>query len=388
MGTVVVAWFAVGLLLLAVGAFLPGLGLLGDVGTAVAATTAAPSVVVGLVVIGAALLVRKRFRRVGAVLAGVSGVGTAAALVICGLFWSATTNAGGSINPLLAMFPNPSTNTAPDEHTVYTTTPSGQELRAAVYRSSAANSSLLVYVHGGGWVAGSELDRGKDMRWFADRGWTVVSVEYTLATDELHTWDVAGPQVGCALRWAVERAPGWGADGGRVALLGDSAGGQLAVTTAYLAAQGKAVSSCGGQVPRVGAVAVQYPAVDPVGGYENGYAFGDSLATDTRRLGRAYFGGTPAEVPERYRALSGEAVVSAQAPPTLVISPDDDVVVPAVGVRRFVDVARRGGVAVTSVALPFANHAYDTGAQGSLGNQARLSVTEGFLRRVLPVTGD
>ncbi|WP_156758165.1 alpha/beta hydrolase [Actinokineospora pegani] len=377
---VVVAFWVAVVLLLSLGAFVPGLGLLGDVGTAVAATTAAPFVLVGLVAVGAAALLRRRFRRVGSALVGLGALAVVASLVISGMIWSATSSAGGSVNPFAALVPAPSTRAEPDEHLVYTTTPAGQDLHAAVYRPSAAGSPLLVYVHGGGWVAGSELDRGKDMRWFADRGWLVVSVEYTLATADRATWDVAGPQVGCALTWAAAQAPRWGGDASRIALLGDSAGGQLAITNAYRAAVDQARSSCGGTVPKSSAVAVQYPAVDPVGGYVEGYSLGDSLTTDTRRLGRAYFGGSPDEVPDRYRALSGAAVITPAAPPTLVISPDDDVVVPPAGVRDFADRATRAGVDTTLVELPFANHAYDTGAQGSLGNQARLTITENWLR--------
>ena len=57
--------------------------------------------------------------------------------------------------------------------------------------------------------------------------------------------------------------------------------------------------------------------------------------------------------------------------------------------RDFAEEARRAGVDVTVATLPFANHAYDTGAQGSLGNQARLSVTAAWLDRHVPsVTHD
>ena len=379
-GAVVVGWIALVLVLLGLGALLPGLGLLGAAGTAVAATTAAPSLVIGLLAVGGALLVRRRFRRTGTVLGVAGGVGTAMALVIVVGFWIAAAGAGATVNPFRALVPTSPFGDGPDEHPVYSRTASGQDLHAAVYRPATPNAPLMVYAHGGGWVEGSELDRDRDMRWFADRGWLVVSVEYTLASETVHTWDTAGPQLACALIWAAERAPAWGGDPTRIALLGDSAGGQLATTLAYQAAEGSARSSCGGAVPRVAALAVQYPAVDPVGAYDNGFSIGDDPKLDTRFLGRAYTGGTPAEVPDRYRSITGTTVLPPTAPPTLVISPDDDSVVPPSGVRDFADRASEAGIDVTLVRLPFANHAYDTGATGSLGNQARLTITENWLR--------
>ena len=41
---------------------------------------------------------------------------------------------------------------------------------------------VVIYIHGGGWIQGSAANLGHDMRWFADRGYLVVSVDYRLAT--------------------------------------------------------------------------------------------------------------------------------------------------------------------------------------------------------------
>jgi acetyl esterase/lipase len=237
---------------------------------------------------------------------------------------------------------------------------------------------VLVYVHGGGWVGGSELGGADDLRAFADGGRLVVSVGYTLDSATRPTWDVAGPQVACALTRVAALARGLGGDPDRIVLAGDSAGGQLAVSVAYHAASGTQASSCGGVVPVPRGVIVQYPAVDLVDGYAHGYDPGHP-GSSAAYLVRWYLGGTPQQVPDRYRALSGVPAITPQAPPTLVIGPTRDELVPPGGVARFVAAARAAGVDATLVAMPYANHAYDTLGTGSLGNQASRSIREHWL---------
>lgn len=405
----VVTVVAVVVVLVVLGAVVPALGRVSQISTLVVPTLGPTLVVAGAVAAVLALVARRRLRRWGSVAAGLAGLGALAMAVIVGIVTLTAARAGGSIDLLRAVVPS-SLAAAPGERVVYARTADGQELHAVVYRPASGASPLalnasrdaplaparaapatpapvLVYVHGGGWIRGTEDAAAGDMRWFAERGWVVVSVEYTLATPQRPTWDVAGPQVACALGWVGARAADLGGDPRRVALAGDSAGGQLAVSVGYAAATGTAVSSCGGPVPVPAAVAVQYPAVDPVGGYAAGLTAGGDLGLDARFFGRTYTGGSPDEVPERYRAISGETVVSPVAPPTLVIGPTRDDLVPFEGVARFVRAASAAGVDATLVEVPFANHGYDGLAIGSLGNQLRRTVTESWLRERVGLPG-
>ena len=70
-------------------------------------------------------------------------------------------------------------------------------------------------------------------------------------------------------------------------------------------------------------------------------------------------------------------------PPTLIIEPERDGLIPTAGVVRFAEQASADGVDVTVELIPFANHAYDQGAASSLGNQARLTITKNYLDRLL-----
>jgi acetyl esterase len=372
-------------LLVALGALLPGIGEVpGLAGLPGYATLAVPGygptvLVVGLAAVVLAVLLRRRLGRAGTVVALGAGVATAALAVVVAVVVAATVSAGGSVDPLTAVAPAPGV-ARPDGDPVYATGPAGVPLHAAVWnpRGATGPAPVLVYVHGGGWIGGSELGNTEDLRAFADRGRLVVSVAYTLATSTRPTWDIAGPQVACALTRVAALAPGLGGDPSRIVLAGDSAGGQLAVSVAYHAASGTQPSSCGGVVPVPRGVVVQYPAVDLLDAYAHGRDPGHPGVSDHYLLDD-YLGGSPQQVPDRYRALSGVPAITPRAPATLVLGPTRDELVPPEGVSRFVDAARAAGLDATLVRVPFANHAYDTLGSGSLGNQASRSIREHWL---------
>jgi poly(3-hydroxybutyrate) depolymerase len=153
----------------------------------------------------------------------------------------------------------------PDADATYTTF-DGEPLRLSIYRPRATvtPAAVLVFVHGGGFVAGDRDAHGTDYRWFAEGGWLVVSVDYALASPDRHLWDVVQPQLGCALTWVTANAHRYGGDPARLSLSGDSAGGNLAINTAYT-------------------------------------------------------GGSPVEFPQRHAAITSATHLGATAPPTLIL---------------------------------------------------------------------
>ncbi|MEJ2870678.1 alpha/beta hydrolase [Actinomycetospora sp. OC33-EN08] len=375
---VVLGAAAVAVALVALGALVPGLGAVSGHATVIVQGYGPTLVVVGLVVVLLALATRLRLRRAGTGVAVLGVVGTVALGVVVGQVVGAAGQAGGSVDLLRAVDPHGAVS-MPDGYPRYGTGPDGAPLHAALYRPGRAPGPVpvLVYVHGGGWVGGSELDNSADMRWFAEQGRLVISVGYTLATPGRPTWDVAGAQVACALTQVAGLAPGLGGDPGRIVLAGDSAGGQLAVSVAYRAASGTQRSACGGRVPVPRGVLVQYPAVDPVGAWEQGNYPGQPGGA-ARGFQETYTGGTPDQVPDRYTAIAGVPAITPAAPPTLVLGPTEDELVPPKGVADFVDAARGAGVDATLVRIPYANHAYDIGVS-SLGNQVRRTVSRHWL---------
>jgi acetyl esterase len=99
---------------------------------------------------------------------------------------------------------------------------------------STAALPALVYFHGGGWVIG-DLDTHDVLcrQLTAEAGVSVVSVDYRLAPE--HKFPAAVDDAWAATRWVVAHASELGVDGGRIAVGGDSAGGNLAAVVALLA---------------------------------------------------------------------------------------------------------------------------------------------------------
>jgi acetyl esterase/lipase len=265
---------------------------------------------------------------------------------------------------------------APDAEATYATF-DGKPLQLSIYRPSDAGSApVLVFIHGGGFVAGSRDVHGPDFRWFADRGWLTISIDYPLSSADQHLWDVVDQQIGCALGWVTANATKYGGDPSRLSLSGDSAGGNLAINTAYMAANGTLASSCGGPRPVISAVSALYPVVDVAGFYDNADF---ALGAVSRDMAGAHTGGSPREFPQRYSAVASAAHISPKAPPTLILMGAADHLVPTEGTYRFANQARATGVDVELVAVPYADHVFD-GRTGSVGQQAYRQLTAKWLR--------
>jgi len=119
-------------------------------------------------------------------------------------------------------------------HDVYDRTipgPAG-EIPVRVFRPSAdVGRPLLLWFHGGGWVTGNLDTHDQLCRLLADHaGVVVVSVDYRLAPES--KFPAAADDCLAAYEWALAHADEVGADAQRIAIGGDSAGGNLAAVVA------------------------------------------------------------------------------------------------------------------------------------------------------------
>lgn len=104
-----------------------------------------------------------------------------------------------------------------------------QGVRARIHiPQSGAGTGTLVYLHGGGWTVFSIDTHDRLMREYADRiGCTVVGLDYALSPE--HRFPRALEDVEACLAWLRRNGPGLGLPTGRIALGGDSAGGNLSL---------------------------------------------------------------------------------------------------------------------------------------------------------------
>jgi acetyl esterase len=95
----------------------------------------------------------------------------------------------------------------------------------------------LVYFHGGGWLLGGLDSHDTSCRHFANAArCAVVSVDYRMAPE--YKFPAAVDDSEAATRWIITHAASLGIDPARVAVGGDSAGGNLAAVMALMARDG------------------------------------------------------------------------------------------------------------------------------------------------------
>jgi acetyl esterase/lipase len=138
------------------------------------------------------------------------------------------------------------------DHSVVT--PGGAALLARWYRQPSGDSrAAVLYLHGGGMIVGSvAIFDGPVSRYVARTGVSMLSLEYRLAPEHPHPTPVEDAYAG--LVWLTDHAAGLGIDPGRIAVMGDSAGGGLAAGVAILSRDRKG--------PAVARQLLVYPMLD------------------------------------------------------------------------------------------------------------------------------
>lgn len=130
-------------------------------------------------------------------------------------------------------------------------------LGARVYRNANGKSPTVVFFHGGGWVAGDLETHDRQARWLAiETGAVVVSVDYRRPPEV--RFPGAFEDAFAATRDVIARIAEFGDDAARVGVAGDSAGGNLAATTAI---------ACRDAGIKLAAQLLVYPVTDVLGNF-------------------------------------------------------------------------------------------------------------------------
>jgi acetyl esterase len=192
------------------------------------------------------------------------------------------------------------------------------DIKLRIYRPHAEQGlPLLVFMHGGGFILGdldSHDEAARQLTMLTDC--VTVAVDYRLAPE--YPFPAAPEDCFAALKWAAAHAAEFGADPGRIAVAGDSAGGNLAAVMALRARDE------GG--PRLRGQVLIYPAAD----LEDANEFQPAPDGNYYLLGRtdgAYFNSLYLREPADARHPHASPMFAedvANLPPAMVITAEFD----------------------------------------------------------------
>jgi acetyl esterase/lipase len=264
----------------------------------------------------------------------------------------------------------------------------GRPLQLDFYRPAPVGPAgdplpAVIVVHGGGWSKGDKGEAALWNRWLARRGFAVFDIQYRLAPQP--NWRTATGDVKCAIGWvkesAAQAATGMAVDPERVAVLGRSAGGHLALLAAYTAAEDDLPPSCPVRDPRASAVVALYAPTDLVWGYGRP---ANPRVYDTSQKLRDFLGGTPDTAAAAYARASIVSRVSARAPRTLLVHGARDQFVSPLHVDRLRPLLEKSQVEHDALIVPYGQHGFDY-VFGGLSGQILEATLLRFLQQGVTV---
>ena len=235
----------------------------------------------------------------------------------------------------------------------YTVTPNIVYLTANNYQDKldvyvpAGNGPhpTLLYLHGGGWIGGTKEARALYILPFLEKGWTVVNVEYRLASISLAP--AAVEDCRCALRWAIQHANEYKIDTMRIVVMGNSAGGHLALTTGMLPESAGMDRPCPGKESlKVAAVLDWYGITD----------VNDLLDGPNMKPYAVTWLGSQPDREQIARRVSPLTYVRSGLPPIMMIHGDADTTVPYAQSVRLHKALDDAGVLNELVTIPGGSH--------------------------------
>jgi acetyl esterase len=331
--------------------------------------------------LGLAALARRVGLRRSAGVALVFGVVTVALSVVPVLQgWRTATQLGVPLS--LGEYFSLPVGGSPSETVTYAR-PEGEALVLDVWRppdardpAGPAGRPAVVAVHGGGGVLG---DRTWEAAWserLAHEGYVVFSIDYRLGPRR--ALDATG-DVKCAVGWVKANAHRYGVDPDRVALMGRSAGGLLALLAAYSEGDRRLPSSCDVPDTGVAAVAAFYTPTDLMRFDEmSGPWWRPNLAGSADDSQ-----GFTSQRATELRLASATRHVDPRDPPTFLAHGSRDQWVPPEQSELLAQRLESAGVPHRLVELPGARHGFDA-AWGGWNQQVVRHELEDFLAERLP----
>jgi acetyl esterase/lipase len=248
-------------------------------------------------------------------------------------------------------------------------TNNGIELKLDVYSPTAENRNgkSVIVVHGGSWSGGVRNDFPQWNQWFTDNGFTVFDIDYSLIQPNYLS---AIGDVKSAVKWVKNNSAEFNISPDKVILLGRSAGGHLALISAY-----SPVNS----VENVSAVISVYAPTDLIWDYDN---LANEYVIDGRGTLSNFLGGNPYqsdEMRKRYLQSSPIENISTETPPTLLIHGGKDQLVLLENMNRLSGKLNELNITNETLYIPYGQHGFDYNFNG-WGSQMTKSVILNFLK--------
>jgi acetyl esterase/lipase len=241
--------------------------------------------------------------------------------------------------------------------------PDGIPLSLNIYRPTQVGTyPAIISIYGGAWQRGSPDSDDTFNRYIAAQGYVVWAISYRHAP--AYHFPTQIDDVRSALTYIKQHAIDYETDLDRVALIGRSAGAQLAMLAAY-------------QDPPfpIKAVVNYYGPVNLTAGYDD-VPTPDPI--ESRVTLRKFLGGTPTDLPELYYQASPLNTVKSDLPASLLIYGGKDHIVQSKYGRDLAQKLRFQGNKAIFIEIPWADHAFDAVFSG-VSNQLALYYTERFL---------
>jgi acetyl esterase/lipase len=241
--------------------------------------------------------------------------------------------------------------------------PSEVPLSLNIYRPTQVGIyPAIVSIYGGAWQRGSPDSDDTFNRYIAAQGYVVWAISYRHAP--AYHFPTQIDDVRLALAYIKQHAIEYETKLDRVALIGRSAGAQLAMLAAY-------------QDPPfpIKALVNYYGPINLTAGYDD-VPTPDPI--ESRATLRAFLGGTPTDLPELYYQASPLNAVKSALPASLLIYGGKDHIIQSKYGRSLAQKLRSQGNKAVFIEIPWADHAFDAVFSG-VSNQLALYYTERFL---------
>jgi acetyl esterase/lipase len=238
------------------------------------------------------------------------------------------------------------------------------DLHLDIYRPPSGTEKRMatIHIHGGGFTGGSKDTLVERVPPYAARGYVAIAVQYRLAGDA--KWPSQIEDVKAAIRWTRANAKSLGVDPERIAVVGHSAGGHLALFAAGTPNRPEFEGKGGtpGVSTQVVACCAYYPATEitprPDGTANNLLAAGSDAAA--------------------HRAASPVSYITKDFPPTVIFHGTADTTIPLESSERLFKQLRDAKVPVEFHAIEGVPHVFDSNKEYA---EAAAALADFFIDR-------